>query len=478
VNVLFLIAEATPWVKVGGLGDVGGELPQALRRLGHDVRVFLPAYPGSPLPRGEPALRIDLARGKETLAAGIYESGAADAKIYAVDGDPVRWASGVYGDPMADAEKFLFWTTASLEACRVQDWRPDIVQAHDWHAALALVRLHELRRQEPFWATTAGVMTVHNLGHLGAGSEALWSVYGLKPLAADDLPEWAGTLPLPQGLAAADRISTVSPTYANQICTPELGVGLNAFLSARAQRLKGILNGLNLSSWNPWRDPAIPVRFSAARLESRVKAKLALQRELGLPEEPDIPLLGFIGRLDPQKGVDLALAALETRFSADWQFVLIGTGSWELARMATGFAAAHAGRARFVERHDAPLSRRIFAGADMLLVPSRYEPCGLVQLIAMRYGCIPIVHNTGGLRDTVVDYREPKGTGFVFDVADPEALAHAVDRALETYRDKRRWRALQRRAMAADHSWESSARQYIELFKAARRERASIGEWP
>ena len=478
MNVLFLIAEATPWVKVGGLGDVGGELPQALRRLGHDVRVFLPAYPGSSLPRGKPALRIDLARGKEQLAAGIYASEASEGKVYAVDGDPVRWASGVYGDPMADAEKFLFWSLAALEACRAQAWRPDIVHAHDWHAALSLVRLHELRRQDPFWASTAGVLTIHNLGHLGAGSEALWNVYGLKPITPEDLPEWATTLPLPQGLAAADRITTVSPTYAQEIQTPALGVGLNAFLAGRAHRLKGILNGLNLASWNPWRDPNIPVRFSAARLEPRAKNKAALQRELGLPEDPDIPLLGFVGRLDPQKGVDLALSALETRFSSDWQFVLIGTGRWELARQVTGFAAAHAGRARFVERHDSPLSRRIFAGADILLAPSRYEPCGLVQLIAMRYGCVPVVHGTGGLRDTVIDYRQPQSTGFVFDTPDPEALAHALDRATSTYGDKRRWRALQRRAMARDHSQESSARVYAEVFKSAKRERASIGEWP
>ncbi|HET7010645.1 MAG TPA: glycogen/starch synthase [Anaerolineales bacterium] len=478
MNILFLIAEATPWVKVGGLGDVGGELPHALRRLGHDVRVFLPAYPGSSLPRGEPALRLDLPRGKETLAVGIYESQSGGEKIYAVDGDPVRWASGVYGDPMADAEKFLFWTMAALEACRVQDWRPDIVHAHDWHAALALVRLSELRRREPFWSTAAGILTIHNLGHLGAGSDALWNVYGLKPLAADDLPEWARTLPLPQGIAAADRLSTVSPTYAEQIRTPELGVGLNAFIEARASRLKGILNGLDLASWNPWRDPSVRYRFSSRRLEPRDKNRTALRRELGLPDEPDTPLLGFIGRLDPQKGLDLALAALETRFSSNWQFVLIGTGRWELARQATGFATAHAGRARFLERHDAPLSRRIFAGADILLVPSRYEPCGLVQMIGMRYGCIPVVHNTGGLRDTVVDYRLPDSTGFVFDAPDPEALAHAIDRALETHSDKRRWRALQRRAMARDHSWESSARQYVDLYRSAKRERASIGEWP
>jgi starch synthase len=478
VNILFLIAEAAPWVKVGGLGDVGGELPRALRRLGHDVRVFLPAYPGSSLPRGDPSLRLDVRRGKDVLAAGVYRSGAEDGVVYAVDGDPVRWASGVYGDPMADAEKFLFWTTAALESCRLEGWRPDVVHAHDWHASLSLVQLADLRRREPFWSNTAGVLTIHNLGHLGAGSEALWDVYGLKPMQPDDLPEWARLLPLAQGLAAADRISTVSPTYAAQIRTPELGVGLNAFLEARASRLKGILNGLDLASWNPWRDTALTARFSAGRLDGRAKDKTALQREVGLPEKFDVPLLGFVGRLDPQKGVDLALAALETRFSSEWQFVLIGSGRWELARQATGFAAAHAGRARFLERHDAPLARRIFAGADILLVPSRYEPCGLVQLIAMRYGCIPVAHNTGGLTDTVVDYGQPDSTGFLFETPDPDAMAQAVDRALATFRDKRRWRALQRRAMARDHSWERSARAYVDLFKAARRERASIGEWP
>jgi starch synthase len=478
VNILFVIAEATPWVKVGGLGDVGGELPAALRRLGHDVRVFLPAYPGSSLARGDPLLRVDLTRGGETLAAGVFESSSPYGPVYAVDGDPIRWAYGVYGDPMVDAEKFLFWSTASLNACRAMDWRPDIVHAHDWHGALALVRLHSLRQHEPFWARTAGVLTIHNLGYLGAGSEALWSVYGVTPLAPDDLPEWASTLPLPQGMAAAERITTVSPTHALEIQTPAFGFGLDAFISARASRLRGILNGLELSSWNPWRDSAIGTHYSAGRLAPRDKNKAALQRELRLPEESATPLLAFIGRLESQKGIDLALGALGTRFSTRWQFVMLGAGRWDLAREASGFATAHAGRARFLERHDPALSRRIYAGADLMLVPSRYEPCGLVQMIAMRYGCIPVVNGTGGLLDTVVDIAQPEGTGFVFDTPEAEALGQAIDRGLQTYRDKRRWRALQRRAMAQDHSWESSARAYVDLYKAARRERSSIGEWP
>ncbi|HSB90907.1 MAG TPA: glycogen/starch synthase [Anaerolineales bacterium] len=478
MNVLFLIAEATPWVKVGGLGDVGGELPVALRRLGHDVRVVLPAYPGSSLPRGEAETRVELARGGETLAAAVHESGSPYGPIHAINGDPVRWASGVYGDPMVDAEKFLFWTTAALEWCRSTSWKPDVVHVHDWHAALALLRLNYLRPRDPFWADTAGVLTIHNLGYLGAGSEALWRVYGLEPLAPDDLPDWARALPLAQGIVAADYITTVSPTYANEIQTSEFGFGLDHVLSDRRQRLRGILNGLDLVSWNPWRDPSIATHYSAGRLESRAKNKAALQRELSLPEDPRTPLLGFIGRLETQKGIDIALSALGSRFSTAWQLVLLGSGRWELAREATGFAAAHAGRARFLERNDPALSRRIFAGADIVLVPSRYEPCGLVQMIAMRYGCVPIVHATGGLRDTVVDYASPDGTGFVFDRPEAEALAQSLDRAFQAYRDKRRWRALQRRGMALDHSWEASARVYVDVYKAARRERASIGQWP
>lgn len=478
MNILFVIAEATPWIKVGGLGDVGGELPAALRRLGHDVRVFLPAYPGSSLPRGEPEQRVEISRGGETLAAGVHESNSPYGPVYAIDGDPIRWASGVYGDPMADAEKFLFWNAAALESCRAAGWRPDVVHAHDWHAALTLLRLHHLRPRDPFWSNTAGVLTIHNLGYLGAGSEALWGMYGLDPLHPDDMPDWALTLPLAQGLAAADRLTTVSPTHAEEIQTSEYGFGLDAFLAARRSRLRGILNGLDLASWNPWRDPAVGIHYTASRLDSREKNKAVLQRELRLPESPATPLLAFIGRLDPQKGIDLALAALGTRFSSEWQFVILGTGRWDVAREATGFAAAHAGRVRFLERHDTALSRRIFAGADVLLVPSRYEPCGLVQMIAMRYGCIPVVHATGGLRDTVVDYSRPGGTGFVFDTTDADALALTFDRSLKAYHDKRRWRALQRRAMARDHSWEASARAYVEVYRAARRERDTIGEWP
>jgi starch synthase len=269
-------------------------------------------------------------------------------------------------------------------------------------------------------------------------------------------------------MAHADWITTVSPGYAAEIQSPAFGCGLESYLASRAARLRGILNGIDPAVWNPSTDAAVEARFSISSIDGRRHNKAALQRELGLPEQTRVPLLAMVTRLDGQKGVDLALEGLALLTDKDWQMVLLGTGDAALEECAQVFAASRPEKVVFLPRFDPLLSRRIYAGADMILVPSRYEPCGLVQLIALRYGAVPVVHATGGLKDTVGPYHHGgKGTGFLFDSVDPQSLADSLRQAMAVYADRRRWLGLQHRGMAQDYSWGRSAQAYLELYGEA-----------
>jgi starch synthase len=474
LKVLYLAAEATPFVKIGGLADVAGELPPALRTLGLDVRTAIPLHAAIDrklIPTGSPVtVKVSHAGGEQP--AEVYRAESRGVPTLLIDAPSIRAATGVYGEPVSDPAKFAFFCLAALQACRLEGWAPDIVHANDWHTAPALLWLDRWRDREPFWRHTATIQTIHNLAYMGAGGEQALRAYDLIPPPDARLPRWARTLPLPLGLAAADWITTVSPTYALEIQTPELGDGLDAFLHHRADRLTGILNGLDQDVWDPSTDPALPAGFDVGDVSPRAECKRAVQTDVGLPEDASVPLIGMVTRLDPQKGVDMVLEALAVLESERWQFVLLGSGQEDLERQVVAFVGEQAERARSIQRYDAPLSRRIFGGADMLLVPSRYEPCGLTQMIAQRYGCVPIVRSTGGLKDTVADYSAGgRGTGFVFGPAEPPALADAIRRALAAFPDRRRWRGIQRRGMALDHSWDTSARRYGEVYESARRAR-------
>ncbi len=474
LKVLYLAAEATPFVKVGGLADVAGELPPALRAMGVDVRTAIPLH--AAIDRkwitSRAPITVNVMAPEGAQPAVVYHAESRGVPTLLIDGPPIRAARTVYGQPASDTAKFAFFCLAALEACRNEAWAPNIVHANDWHTTPSLLWLDRRRNEDAFWRDAATVLTVHNLGYMGNGGDEALRAYGMLPPPDARLPGWAQTVPLPLGLAAADWITTVSPTYAQEIRGEALGFGLDGFLRKRSDRLTGILNGLDPAVWDPRTDPALPARFDSGQLGQRSACKRALQAEVGLPADESVPLIGMVTRLEPQKGVDLALEALMMIESEHWQFVLLGSGQDELERRAVAFAAAHGQRARSIQRYDAPLSRRIFGGADVLLVPSRYEPCGLTQMIAQRYGCVPIVRATGGLKDTVADYQPGGGgTGFVFGPSEPSALAEAIRRALAAFTDRRRWRGLQRRGMALDHSWGASARRYAEVYGWARRAR-------
>lgn len=388
-----------------------------------------------------------------------------------VDGEPVARARGIYGGGRSEGEKFIFWSLGALRACQDLHWAPDVVHAHDWHAAAAVARVAEEHRRESFWSTTATVLTIHNLGYAGAGSEDAWRASGLPEAAGPEVPEWARGLPLASGLSRADAVTTVSPSYAREITTPEYGFGLDSLLRSRAPAPVGILNGIDPAVWNPATDRALAARFDAEDLEPKSRDKAALLAELGFEGQPETPLLSFIGRLEHHKGIDLLLQALATLLDEPWRAVVLGTGQPELEAMAASFEQGHPGRLRFRGAFDEPFSRRLYAASDMVVVPSRYEPCGLVQMIAMRYGAVPIVRAVGGLRDSVRDHSERAGTGIVFEEASAETLASAIRRGLDLYRSPRAWRALQRRAARSDFSWERSAARYAAVYRQVLRAR-------
>ncbi len=465
LRVLFLAAEAEPFIKVGGLGDVAGSLPRALRALSQkaaggahlDVRLVLPLHPilrsrGLTL---RPLTAFALAHRGDLLPVHVYETDLDGMPVYFLDGEPVRASGPVYSsDATLDAGKYAFFSLAALALPAQLAWPVDVWHANDWHAALTLyaarVRGHEAAR----------VLTVHNLPFLGPDVRFLLQEYAV-PLLPAPLPEWAASLPLPLGLWAADAIVAVSPTYALEMQAPEYGAGLDAFLRSRADSILGILNGLDVTRYDPASDEGLARRFDADSLPERLHNKLALQERLGLPKAPRTPLLAMVSRMDPQKGVDLAIAALRRLRGCKWQAVILGTGDANLERRARRLARDLPDRVRAEIRYDALLARQIYAGADILLMPSRYEPCGLSQMIAMRYGCVPVVRATGGLKDTV---REGE-TGFLFEAATPTALAAALRRALSAYADAERWRVLQLRGMRQDFSWSRSAREYAALYR-------------
>ena len=471
MRVLFLAAEASPLVKVGGLGDVAGELPPALSRLGIDIRVAIPRYAhlGGHVAGLRPQVVVDVPRPSGPLPAEVYEVPTEAGQLWLVGGDPVERVPGVYGDPAADAGKFIFFSLGALLACRATGWSPDVVHAHDWHTAPALAWMRTVAAD---WAATASVLTVHNLPFMGSGGGTALGEYGLQAAQEPLLPEWARGLPLPLGMVHADWITTVSPGYAAEIQTAAYGCGLEAFLASRSARVRGILNGIDPAVWDPASDASLASDYDLNSLERRRPNKAALQAALGLPVEPRIPLLAMVARLDAQKGVDLALEALTRLADSPWQFVLLGSGDPAIEDRARAFAELRNRHVRFVPAFDPGLARQIYAGADVVLAPSRYEPCGLVQLIAMRYGAIPLVRATGGLKDTVTPYAVGgKGTGFLFGPAEAPALADAIRGALGVYSDQRRWIGLQRRGMAQDFTWVRSARAYAELYLEAAADR-------
>lgn len=465
LKVLFLASEADPFVKVGGLGDVSGSLPNALLDLkaGIDLRLVIPFHTAIRADnfdiRRETVFTIPRAGGE--VPVQVFYTELRGLPVYLLSGDAFSHATRVYDtDAAVDGEKFIFFSLAALELARHLDWRPDIVHANDWHTAAALYQVRR-KQADPFWQGVKTLMSVHNLCYMGAGSEAAMSAYGLPPVDSPDLPWWGQQVPMPLGLWSADEIVAVSPSYAEEIQTAEYGCGLETFLQSRHEKITGIVNGIDTASWDPQTDEALIQPFGPETLPARLANKRQLQTQFGLVVDDSIPLLAMVTRMDQQKGVDIALEALRLIPNLEWQAILLGTGNPEIEATARRLESDFPHRVSAVIRYDGKLSRQIYSGADMLLMPSRYEPCGLAQMIAMRYGAVPVARATGGLRDTIAEGY----SGFLFTDASPAVMAGALRRAIKTFQQPEKWQAIQRAGMGENFSWQVSARQYADLYQ-------------
>jgi len=465
INVLFLAAEAEPFVKVGGLGDVSGTLPRALRALSTDelkidVRLVLPMHSVIKEESLKPVGIYSIPRGKTEVQVEAFEGVLEGMPVYFINGEPIRASGSVYSsNNKLDAEKYAFFSLAALELPRHLNWNPNVIHANDWHTALAAYG-NLVKRWEDKKNRVATLVTIHNLPFLGPDVKEILEAYDL-PLANTDLPDWARVMPMPLGLWASDAIVAVSPTYANEILHEEFGCGLQDFFRNRSDSLNGILNGIDTASYDPQADSIIEKKFSADDLSARKRNKTALQEKLGLPVLPDVPLLGMVTRMDEAKGIDIALKGLKMLGKQSWQLVILGAGNPKLEEQAKKLQEVMPDRVRVETRYDAKLARQIYAGCDVFIMPSRYEPCGISQMIAMRYGSVPLVRAVGGLHDTVTDSE----TGFVFVDKKVKSFNDTLRRAFALYPYHSRWANLQKAGMAQDFSWTKSAQKYLELYK-------------
>lgn len=477
INILFLTAEADPFVKIGGLGDVAGALPYAIHDLSEngtgstslDIRMVLPYHYAIKQKDFQTRFLGEFGvRSKgDTIPCQVYLYDHGDIPVYLLDGVPIGEKSPVYSqDPIHDGHKFVFFSLASLGLVDFLDWRVDILHANDWHTATAIYALNARAMTPLNLAGTKTLYTLHNLPFMGYGAQQALTDFGLPPTTNPALPEWARHTPLPLGLLYADKIVAVSPHYAEEILTTEFGCGLDHFLKTRKSVITGILNGLDTDRWNPNNDPDIVQNFSSDSLDRRIENKLHLQKEFNLALDEDTPLLTLVSRMDPQKGIDIALGGLTQIEDKPWQAIILGTGIQSVEQMALELAERYPERVRSVIDFDNKLAHQLYAGADMFLMPSRYEPCGLSQMIAMRYGCVPIARATGGLVNTIkhVSKRVNGGTGFLFTPPYPSVFAYTLKRAIKLFHQPKIWAQIQLNGMKTNFSWEKSAREYINLY--------------
>ena len=484
MKVLMVTSEVVPFAKAGGLGDMVGALSEELQRQGHDVRVVLPRYyfvDSGRMRRSGTALGVPLGRSEEWV--GVYEARlpGADVPVYFLEHEELYGRDGIYGYGSAgpsfddNLHRFAVLSRAALELTKRLDWFPDVVHAHDWPAALAPVYLNLL---EPHGALgdAASVLTVHNLAHQGdfPKEQLVHTGLGWEQYHTAGLERYGRVNLLQAGLRHADLITTVSPTYAREITTPEHGDGLDALLRHRSPDLFGVLNGVDYEIWNPEIDPLIPVAYGHADLAGKAVDKTELQRELGLETRPGVALYGMVSRLVEQKGLGElcgpahgSLASICT--DLDVQVAILGTGEAWCESELRMLAERHPNLAVRIG-YDERLAHLIEAGADFFLMPSRWEPCGLNQIYSLRYGTLPIVRRTGGLADTVETYDETTGggTGFVFDELTPSSIYNTVGWSLWAYHHRpEHIRAMRVRAMQQRFSWEVAARRYAELYGCA-----------
>ena len=481
LKLLIVASEAAPFAKTGGLADVVGSLPPALHALGHDVRLIIPWYRAvrkatGNLRAGRKKLSVPMG-GRVYLAS--WRTGENQGMpVYFLDVPEFYDRPDLYGERGQDypdnAERFGMLSRAALELARQIDFAPDVIHAHDWQTGLVPVYLHQHLWRDPFFADTGSLFTIHNLGYQGVFPQEMARFLALdNPVLSPDGLEYFGQISLLKGgISFATRVNTVSPTYCQEIQTPQHGMGLDGLLRSRGEHLHGLLNGLDGDLWSPARDKALASNYSIQKLSGKKECKKQLQKELGLRILPNTPIVAMVTRLDSQKGIELVLESWDRLMRQDLQLVILGSGNPDFERRLAAAASYYPGKASVLLQFDEALARRIYAGSDIFMMPSRYEPCGLGQLIALRYGSVPLVHATGGLADTITDPLDPaqRGNGFAFQEYRHDSFLACLGRALETYAKTHAWRAIMLRGMQQDFSWRQAAGEYVKLYRMCTRE--------
>lgn len=484
MNICFATSECAPYAKTGGLADVSAALPRALSGAGHHVKVFMPLYNSINtdkynLTYSNELYELPIDMGDYTAHIHVWygKLPRSEAEIYFIDYPPFFHRSGIYTNDADEGERFILLQRAAFAIMQRYAWSPDILHCNDWQTALMPAMIHHTYAWDDLFSSTASVLTLHNVGYQGQFRPMLLYKAGLPfdnfhPLGPT---EHNGAFNfLKTGISYADAITTVSLTYATEIQTPLFGEGLDGPLRARSADLFGVTNGIDVDEWNPDTDTNLYQTYNVDSLQGKAENKRRLLDEVGLPSDVDSPLLGIVSRLVDQKGFDLLHPIIEPLFTHyNVRMIVLGSGQDNHESLFRWAQERFPNKVRAVLEYNDPLAHKIEAGADIFLMPSQYEPCGLNQMYSLRYGTIPIVRKTGGLADTVFDYHEcqsagrPIANGFSFYDYTPNALFTSILRALELYRDKEAWSALQRRGMTTDFSWKQSARQYEEVYHRA-----------
>jgi starch synthase len=476
-RVLIAASEAVPFAKTGGLADVAGALPQALLKLGCEVAVVIPRYKGISPEKYKLKLEfkgIPVPMGMGEMSADILSTRLGDTHgtVYFIQNDRYFDRDGLYGTPEGDyhdnGERFAFFSRAILEMLRVLDWYPDILHLNDWQTALAAAYLKTLYQSNPHYRSIRNLFTIHNMAFQGLFPKYMLPMTGLgwEEFQQEKLEFYDQVNYLKAGLVYSDALNTVSSRYAEEIQTDEFGHGLQGVLKTRASDLHGILNGVDYDEWNPANDKEIPAQYTVKNHEKKLESKKKLLAEQNLPFNPRTPVIGMVSRLTDQKGLDIIAEIIQDFLSQDLQFVVLGTGEPRYHLLFESLKQRFPDKLAVQLKFDNRLAKLIYAGSDMFLMPSRFEPCGLGQMIAMKYGTIPLVRKTGGLADTVenLSLDGKKGTGFVFEDYRGEDLLFTVRRAVEAFHQPKLWNELVQRAMKQDFSWDASARKYAELY--------------
>lgn len=469
MKVLYAASEALPFIASGGLADVAGSLPQALRKRLIGCRVVMPLYDGIKQELKDSMkfiTNISVPVAWRRQYCGIFEAKAGGVIYYLLDNQYYFKRDSLYGF-YDDAERFAFFARAILEIIPHIDFKPDIIHCNDWQTALTPLYYSTIYANQPGYENIKTVFTIHNIQYQGVyGEELIDNVVGIDH-SRKNLIEYDGAVNLMKaGIECANAVTTVSPSYAKEILDPWYSHGLDTILRERSYKLRGILNGIDVENYNPETDKDIFKNYSADNMRGKAVNKRELQKLLGLPEKNDVPLMGMVTRLVSHKGLDLCKAVLdELLATTDIQLVVLGSGDYQYEEFFRGLAARYPDKVGLCLGFIPDLARKIYAGSDMFLMPSKSEPCGLSQMVALRYGSIPIVRETGGLRDSVTDSGDNMGNGFVFSSYNAHDMLHAIRRAVEGYSNRKGWSILVKRAMESDNSWGKSANEYIKMYK-------------